>query len=56
MYLFVDKSTRAGISHMSKRHNKTSSKYMEWHDDSKPKKYITYLDANYLHGLAIFSL
>ena len=26
---------------------------MEWYDDSKPSKYITYLDAKYLYGWAM---
>ena len=32
---------------------KPSNKYMKFYNDSKPSKYIMYLDANNLHGWAM---
>ena len=31
----------------------TNTKYMKSYDDSKPSKYITYLDANNLYGWVV---
>ena len=50
MYFFVKKGMRKSISYIAKRFSKANSKYMKSYDDSKQCKYITYLDANYLHG------
>ena len=44
MYVFVEKGIREGISYIAKRSNKASNKYMKYYDDSKPSKYIRYLD------------
>ena len=46
MYVFVEKGMREGISYIAKRSNKASNKYMKYYDDSKPSKYIRYLDTN----------
>ena len=35
---------------LTKRFSKAYNKYMKSYDDEKPGKYITYLDANNLHG------
>ena len=53
MYLFVEKAMRGGISFISKRFSKAYNKYTKSYDNSKPSKYITYLDANYLYGWAM---
>ena len=50
MYLFVGKKMRGGISYISKRYSKANNKYMKLYDDSKPSKYIMYLDANSLYS------
>ena len=46
MYVFVEKGMREGISYIAKRSNKAINKYMKYYDDSKPSKYIRYLDTN----------
>ena len=43
---------RGGISYISKRHSKANNKFMKSDDNSEENKYITYLDANNLYGLA----
>ena len=50
MYLFVKTGVRGGTSYNDKRYSKTSNKYMKFYNDSKPSKYIMYLDANNFHG------
>ena len=50
MYLFVEKEMREGIFYIAKRFSKANNKYMKSYDDSKPSKYILYLDANNLYG------
>ena len=50
MHLFIEKGRRGGISYIAKRHSKANNKYMECYDNSEKSKYITYLDANNLHG------
>ena len=50
MYLFLKKYMRGGISCTAKRYSKANNKYMKSYDDSKPSKYITYLDINNLYG------
>ena len=49
MHLFIEKGMRGSISYIAKRH----SKYIKCYDSSKERKYIVYLDANSLYGLAI---
>ena len=53
MHLFIEKGMRGGISYVAKRHNKANNKYMLCYDSSKESKFITYLDANNLYGLAM---
>ena len=53
MHLFIEKGMTGGISCITKRFSKANNKYMQFYDDKKPSKYITYLDANNLYGWAI---
>ena len=53
MYLFIKKGMREGISYIAKRYSKVNNKYMKSYADSKPSKYITYLDGNNLYGWAV---
>ena len=54
MLLMVEKGIRGGVSMVSKRFSKANNKYMkEKYDSSKPSKYIQYLDANNLYGVAM---
>ena len=46
MYLFVEKGIRGCISYIAKRYSKDKNKYIKFYNDSKPSKYIMYLDAN----------
>ena len=55
MYLFVEKGMREDNYYVANRYRKANNKYMTSYDDSKPSKYITYLDANNLHGWAMGS-
>ena len=51
--LFIEKGMRGGITYIAKRHSKANNKYMECYDSSEKIKYITYLHANNLYGLAM---
>lgn len=54
MFLMVEKGIRGGISVISNRYSIANNKYMgEKYDETKPSKYITYLDANNLYGWAM---
>ena len=53
MHLFIEKGMKVGISYIAKKHIKTNNKYMQSYDANKPSKFITYLDANNLYGLAM---
>ena len=50
IYFFVEKGMRGGISYITKKNSKANNKYMKLYDDSKPSKYITYLDSNNLYS------
>ena len=53
MHLFIEKGMRRGISYIAKRYSKANNKYMQSNNGKKPNKFITYLDANSLHGWAM---
>ena len=53
MYWSIDKGIRGGIFYIAKRHSKANNNYMKCYDNSKESKYITYLNANNLHSLAM---
>ena len=54
MLLMIEKGVRGGVSMISNRHGQANNKYMgEEFDETKPSKFITYLDANNLYGYAM---
>ena len=54
MLLMFEHGIRGGISMISNRYGQANNIYMEEkYDESKPDKYITYLDANNLYGWAM---
>ena len=54
MLLMFERGIRGGISMISNRYGQANNIYMrELYDESKPDKYITYLDANNLYGWAM---
>lgn len=53
MHLFIENGMRGGISMVSKRYSKANNKYLPDYDKNLPSKYIHYLDANNLYGLAM---
>jgi hypothetical protein len=54
MFLMVEKGIRGGISVISNRYSVANNKYMgPSYDETKPSKFITYLDANNLYGWAM---
>ena len=54
MLLMFEKGVRGGISMISNRHGQANNRYMdEKFDETKPSKFITYLDANNLYGFAM---
>lgn len=42
---FIEKDMRGGISYISHRHGEANNKYITDYYESKPSKYIMYLDA-----------
>ena len=46
MILMVEQGMRGGISMISNKYAKANNPYLEDYDITKPKSYITYLDAN----------
>ena len=53
MHLFIEKGMRGGIYDIAQRFSKANNKYMKFYDNSKPSKYIAYLDANNFYGWAV---
>ena len=54
MLLMVERGIRGGVSMVSKRFSKPNNKYMgDKFKPSEPSKYIQYLDANNLYGVAM---
>ena len=54
MLLMFEKGVRGGVSMISNRHGQANNKYMgKRFDETKPSKYISYLDANNLYGYAM---
>lgn len=53
MQEFVVEGLGGGISYIAKRYSEANKKHMESYDDTKPKKYITYLDTINLYGWAM---
>ena len=52
-HLFVERGIRGRISMVSKRYAKANNPLVPDYDESKPKSYIMYLDANNLYGWAM---
>ena len=48
MFQFIEKGLRGGTSYIANRFSEANNKYMENFNESKPSKYIMYLDANNL--------
>lgn len=54
MLLMFEKGVRGGVSMISNRHGQANNKYMkDEFDETKPSKYIVYLNANNLYGYAM---
>ena len=53
MHLFIEKWMRGGISYITKKFSKANNKYIQFYDDKKPSKHITYFDANNLYDWAM---
>ncbi|GFS67039.1 c2H2-type domain-containing protein [Nephila pilipes] len=52
MHLFIERGIRSGISMIAHIFNSANYKYLDSYDEVKPSKYIPYLHANNLNGLA----
>ena len=53
MLMMVEAGTRGGVSMISNRYSEANNKYMDSYDQTRPSKYIQYLDANNLYGWAM---
>ena len=53
MLMMVEAGTRGSVSMISNRYSEANNKYMNSYDQTKPSKYIQYLDANNLYGWAM---
>ena len=51
MYIFFKKCMRGEVSYISDRYDKVSKKYLKSYD---PKQELKHIDANNLHGYAMF--
>ena len=47
---------RGGISYIANRRGTANNKYMKEYNEKAPSKYVMYLDANNLYGLAMSHL
>ena len=54
MLLMVEEGIRGGICHSIHRYTKANNKYMKDYNENIELSYIQYLDANNLHGWAMF--
>ena len=50
MLLMIETGTRGGICQSTHRYVKANNKYMKNYDKKIESSYLTYLDANNLHG------
>ena len=53
LFQFIGKGMRGRVSYITNRYGKANNKYMKEYDEKAPSKYIMYLDANNLYGLAM---
>ena len=53
MLLMIEVGTRGGICPSTHRYAKANNKYMKNYDKKIESSYLTYLDANNLHGWAM---
>ena len=54
MLIMVEKGIRDGICHAIHRYAKANNEYIKNYDKNKESSYLMYLDANNLHGWAMF--
>ena len=53
MYGMNEKGKRGGACQVSSKYAKANNKYMKYYDNNALPSYLTYLDANNLHGPAM---
>ena len=49
MYLLIENGLRGGVSVITKKHATAINPLVDGYDESKPKNYLMYLDANNLY-------